>query len=224
MSAEQGLRSSEPRDLVLWPAIITLGVTLLRFAGEMLQWSPRFFNREAGGAGAIIGIVWLIPIFGIYFAFRLSREGAGPASVGRALGYALLALAANTALGFGAFAVIKSPVAQLVVFAATSWLALMIARPGWPSLWRLLLVYALSARVPVVFVMALSIFGALDTHYAKPRPDFPPMGPTGLFFWTALLPQLSIWIYLTVVGGLLFGALAAPLARRRPAVAAEASA
>lgn len=136
MSAQQGMRSSEPRDLVLWPVIITLAVTLLRFAGEMLQWSPSFFSREAGGAGAIIGIVWLIP----------------------------------------------------------------------------------------VFVMALSIFGGLDTHYAKPRPDFPPMGPAGLFFWTALLPQLSIWIYLTVVGGLLFGALGAPLAGRRPTLAAEASA
>jgi hypothetical protein len=39
------------------------------------------------------------------------------------------------------------------------------------------------------------------------------MGPLGLFFWTALLPQLSVWIYLTVVGGLIVGALAAPLAR-----------
>jgi hypothetical protein len=34
------------------------------------------------------------------------------------------------------------------------------------------------------------------------------MGPLGLFLWTALLPQLTVWIYLTVVGGLLFGALA----------------
>jgi hypothetical protein len=40
------------------------------------------------------------------------------------------------------------------------------------------------------------------------------MGPTGLFLWTALLPQMTIWIYLTVVGGLLFGALAIGVRRQ----------
>jgi uncharacterized integral membrane protein len=39
------------------------------------------------------------------------------------------------------------------------------------------------------------------------------MGSWGLFFWTALLPQMSIWIYLTVVGGLIFGALAVGVRR-----------
>ena len=84
----------------------------------------------------------------------------------------------------------------------------------------MLLVYAVSARLPVLLIMFASIFGGLDTHYAKPRPDFPPMGPWGLFFWTALLPQLSVWIYLTVVGGLVFGCLAAFLARGRGAAPA----
>jgi hypothetical protein len=212
--------SGRIRDLILWPALLTLGVTVLRFAGEMLQWSPRFFSREAGGAGAIVGIVWLIPVFGAYFAVRLARAGSGPSGAGRAFGMALLAFALNTALGFGSFLLLKSPVAQLAAFTATSWLALLIARSGWPGLWRVLLAYALSARIPVLLLMAVSIFGGLDTHYAKPRPDFPPMGPLGLFFWTALLPQLSIWIYLTVVGGMLFGAPAAALARRGPKVAA----
>lgn len=223
MTAEHRISGSELRDLVMWPALVTLAVTLLRFAGEMLQWSARLFSREAGGAAALVGIVWLIPIFGVYFAVRLSRAGAGPASVGRALAFALLAFALNTALGFGAFAAFKSPVAQLAVFTATSWLALILARPGWPELWRVLLAYALCARIPVLLLMLVSIFGGLDTHYAKPRPDFPAMGPAGLFFWTAVLPQLSIWIYLTIVGGLLFGALAVPLIRRRPAAAAAAS-
>jgi len=58
-------------------------------------------------------------------------------------------------------------------------------------------------------VMFLAIFLGWDSHYAKPRPDFPPMGPWGRFAWTALLPQMSLWIYLTVVGGILFGAIAA---------------
>jgi hypothetical protein len=172
-----------------------------------------YFSREAGGGAALVGIVWLIPVFGAYFAWRLCRQGAGPASVWRALGLAVLAFVVNTALGFAAFSLVPSPVGQLALFALTSWLAILMARPAWPALWRVLMAYALTARLPVLLVMLWSIFGGLDTHYAKPRPDFPPMGPLGVFLWTALLPQLSVWIYLTVVGGLIVGALAAPLAR-----------
>ncbi len=201
--------------LVLVPALLTLAVTALRLAGEMQGWSDRLFNREAGGGGALVGIVWLIPLFGIYFGLRLARAGLGPVRAGRALSFALLAFALNTGLGFATFATLPSPVAQLGVFAVTSWVAILVARPGWPALWRVLLAYAFAARVPVLVVMLFAIFGGWDSHYAKPRPDFPAMGPWGLFFWTALLPQLSVWIYLTVVGGMLFGALAAALHRAR---------
>jgi len=205
--------------LVLVPAILTLAVTLLRLAGELMHWSPSLFNRDAGGGGALVGIVWLIPIFGMYFALKLAAGGEGPASVGKALGWAALALVLNIALGFGSFAVVKSPVAQLGIFPLPSWLAIFAARPGWPALWRVLLAYGFTARIPVLAIMFLAIFGGWDSHYAKPRPDFPAMGPWGLFFWTALLPQFSVWIYLTVAGGLLFGALAVGIRRlmSRPA-------
>ena len=199
--------------LVLFPAILTLAVTLLRLAGELMQWSPSLFNRDAGGGGALVGIVWLIPIFGMYFGLKLAAAGAGPMSIGKALGWAALAFVLNTALGFGSFAVVKSPVAQLGIFTLTSWLAIFVARPAWPALWRVLLAYGFAARIPVLLIMFLAIFGGWDSHYAKPRPDFPAMGPWGLFFWTALLPQFSVWIYLTVVGGLLFGALAVGIRR-----------
>jgi hypothetical protein len=199
--------------LILVPALITLAITMLRLAGELSGWSPSLFNRDAGGGGALVGIVWLIPVFGIYFALRLVRAGAGPDGVGKALGWAGIAFVLNTALGFGSFALVKSPVGQLAIFTVTSWLAIAVARPGWPALWRVLLAYGFAARIPVLVVMFLSIFLQWDTHYAKPRPDFPPMGSWGLFFWTALLPQLSVWIYLTVVGGMLFGALSVGIRR-----------
>jgi hypothetical protein len=208
------------RGLILWPALVTLAVTLLRLVGELLQWSPRFFSREAGGGAALVGIVWLVPVFGAYFALRLCREGEAPPSAGRAAGLAFLALVVNIALAAGAFSVVKSPVGQLAIFTMTSWLTLLIARPAWPALWRVLLAYALCARLPVLVVMAVSIFGGLDTHYAKPRPDFPPMGPMGIFFWTALLPQLSFWIWFTVVFGIIAGAIVARLVRRPVASAA----
>lgn len=197
------------RRLILVPALITLAVTLARLAGELAGGPDSWFSREAGGKAAWVGIVWLIPLFGIYFGLRLARAGRGPESKRRAFAFAILAFFLNTALGFAAFATVRSPVAQLAVFALTSWIAVAVARPGWPELWRVLLAYGVAARVPVLVVMLLSIFGGWDTHYAKPRPDFPAMGPWGLFFWTALLPQLSVWIYLTIVGGMIFGALAA---------------
>jgi hypothetical protein len=199
--------------MILVPALLTLAVTLVRLIGELSQWSPSLFNREPGGPGALVGIVWLIPLFGIWFAIVLERAGAGPERIGKALGWAGLALVLNTALGFGSFALFRSPVVQLGVFTLLSWLAIAVAQPGWPALWRALVAYGLAARIPVLVVMFLSIFLGWDTHYAKPRPDFPPMGRWGLFFWTALLPQLSLWIYLTVVAGMLFGALAVGLRR-----------
>ena len=200
--------------LVLVPAVITLAVTLLRLTGELLGWSPALFSRAAGGAAALVGIVWLVPVFGVYFGWRLAQAGEAPPSPWRAVGWALLAFAGHIVLLIALFSFFRPPVVQLGILVVTSWLFTVLARRGWPELWRVLLAYAAAARVPVVVVMFLSIFGGWDTHYAKPRPDFPPMGDAGLFFWTALLPQLGVWIWFTVVVGLLFGALAAAVRRR----------
>jgi hypothetical protein len=193
--------------LAFVPALITLGVTLLRLAGELLHWSPTLFNRDPGGGGALVGIVWLIFAFGIYFALRLLAAGEAPAALGPAFGWPALGFAINTAVFVGVIALMPTdPVTQLGVFFVGSGVAIGVARRGWPALWRVLLAYGFLARIPVLLVMFLSIFGGWDTHYAKPRPDFPAMGPWGLFFWTALLPQLGIWIYLTVVFGMLMAA------------------
>jgi len=194
--------------MVLVPALITLAITLLRLVGELSRWSPSLFNREPGGLGALVGIVWLIPVFGIYFALALAREGERPPSIGRAIGWAALAFLLNTGVLIASVKLFPaSPVAQLAIFTLGSWLAIALARLGWPALWRVLLAYGLAARIPVLIVMFLAIFLGWDSHYAKPRPDFPPMGHWGLFFWTAFLPQMSVWIYLTIVGGMIFGAI-----------------
>jgi hypothetical protein len=202
------------RRLFVVATIVTLAVTLLRLVGELARWSPALFNREAGGPGALIGIVWLIPVFGVLFALRLAGDGQGPPSLAKAFGWAVLAVVVNMALAVASFKLFpKSPPAQLAIFGVGSWIAIALARAAWPALWRVLLAYGLAARIPVVVVMFLAIFLGWDSHYAKPRPDFPPMGPWGLFAWTALLPQMSFWIYLTVVGGILFGAIAAGVRR-----------
>jgi hypothetical protein len=71
------------KQLILVPAIISLAVTLLRLVGELYNWTPMFFDASAGGGGALVGISWLVPIFGIYFAWKLARSGNGPASAAR---------------------------------------------------------------------------------------------------------------------------------------------
>ena len=202
------------RRLFVVATVVTLVVTLLRLAGELARWSPALFNRDAGGPGALVGIVWLIPVFGVLFALRLARDGEGPPGLAKAFGWAILAFVVNVALGVASVKLFPtSPTAQLAVFGVASWIAIVLARSAWPALWRVLLAYGLAARIPVIVIMFLAIFLGWDSHYAKPRPDFPPMGPWGLFGWTALLPQMSLWIFLTVVGGILFGAIAVGMRR-----------
>src|SRR2546428_1932876 len=77
-------------SLILIPAVITFAIPLLRLFGELQNWSPRFFSRQAGGAGAIVGIVWLVPVFGVYFARKLLAVGEGPAGGGPPLRPGLL--------------------------------------------------------------------------------------------------------------------------------------
>src|SRR5262249_3685475 len=73
-------------------AILTLAVTLLRLYGELQGWSPVFFNRDAGGPLSIVGIAWLVPLFGIWFSMRLCDQGRGPKSKALALTVSIVAL------------------------------------------------------------------------------------------------------------------------------------
>jgi len=57
--------------LILAPAIITLGITLLRLCAEFVDLPAWLANKGPGGVGALIGISWLPPILGIYFAIKL---------------------------------------------------------------------------------------------------------------------------------------------------------
>ena len=54
-------------SLVRVPVLITLGVTLLRLLGALGGLPDALVNRAPGGTGAIIGIVWLAPIFAVWF-------------------------------------------------------------------------------------------------------------------------------------------------------------
>jgi hypothetical protein len=208
------------RSLILVPAIITLAVTLFRLAGELARWSPTFFNREPGGPGAIVGIVWLVPIFGIYFALKLLRMGHTPARPGMALLLALVSFVVLPITFATAQRINKGPIATTVVIAIGSVIAASIAWKAWPTLSRVLFAYALAARIPVAIVMLLAILGNWGTHYDLGPPSLAEMGPVVKWFWIGLLPQLTFWIAFTLSVGSLFGSLTALALRRRMVPAA----
>lgn len=204
------------KKLILVPALITLAVTLLRLTGELLHWSPTLFNPEPGGGGALVGIAWLVPIFGAYFGWTLARAGQGPVAVGKAIGYSFLGLAILPAIGFLAVKAGMSPQAfsTFAVFIALAIAGAVIASRAWPELGRTLLAYALAARIPVILVMLAAILGNWGTHYDVAPPDFPAMSPLAKWALIGLLPQATIWIWFTIAVGAVCGSIAAAVARR----------
>ncbi len=212
------------RRLVMVPALVTLGVTLLRLFGELLDWAPALFSRQAGGGGALVGIAWLVPVFGVVFAFQLARAGAAAPRVGPAFGLTLGAFALMPGLGFVAARLgLATPgqfsISGLVLFALFSLVGLFVGLRAWPALGRVLLAYGVAARVPVVVVMLLAMLGDWKTHYDAPAPGMPEMGVFAKWFLIGLVPQLTIWLWFTVVFGTFFGLLAWLVVGRRRAAA-----
>jgi hypothetical protein len=200
--------------LILVPALITLAVTVLRLVGELMRWSPTFFSREAGGAGAIVGIVWLVPVFGVYFARKLLAAGLGPAGAGRALGQAFLGLLFVPAAIFAAQAMKLPFLAVLPLLAVASLAAAFVAFRGWPALGRVLGAYALAARIPVAALMLVAMMANWGTHYEAGPPDLPPMGLLTKWIAIGLVPQLTLWVAFTIVIGTIFGSVAAMIGGR----------
>src|SRR5688572_29467665 len=124
--------------MVFWPAVVTLVITLLRLTGELLHWSPLLFNRQAGGGGALVGISWLPPVFGILFAIQLVRAGHGPRSGGRAIAMAVLGVVVVVGImaGAGALGLMEGnqfSVLALAVFTSAIAIGAAIAWSGWPA-------------------------------------------------------------------------------------------
>jgi hypothetical protein len=195
------------KSLVMMPALVTLAVTLFRLAGELLGWSPTFFSRQAGGAGAVVGIIWLVFVFGFYFAWKLAQSGSAPRAL-PVIGHSLLAVA--VAIGSAALArsLNMAQLNQFLVILVACCLAAWIAHRAWPALGRTLLIYGLAARVPVILVMLVAILGNWGTHYDVVPPNFPEMAPLPKWFFIGVLPQLFLWIPATMFLGALTGGIA----------------
>lgn len=213
-------------QLILIPSVITLALTLLRLVGELQHWPTVLFNRAAGGGGAIIGITWLVFVFGAYFALKLAGAGEAPTSAGRAIGFAILGL---VLMSGGAFLIAPAD-ATHITFPGKEIVGLVLMVGGaalpflaWRALSKVLLAYGYAARIPVLIIMYFSIKGNWDTHYS--------LGPPGVVFpsfWSkfiqiAVLPQMIMWIAFTIVAGSLAGGIAVLATRRRKDTAEQAA-
>ncbi len=213
--AKRGPRLTTGR-LILWPAIFTLALTLLRLVGDLKRWPMPWFNSAAGGAGALVGIVWLPLILGPYFAFRVRFEIISPRSMGKWVGYAVLGLAvslagllASRAPGMAPFTRLAVPVLGLALGAAIQYAV-------WPELIKVLLAYGYAARIPVVVVAFLAMRYNWATHYNASPPFLPEMSFWPKFLIAVVFPQLVGWVGYTVVAASMTGAFASGLLRRHP--------
>jgi hypothetical protein len=207
--------SLSTKRLILVPAIISLAVTALRLVGELEHWSKTYFNTEVGGGGAIIGITWLAPLFGMYFAIRLAAR-EGPRSALRAIGFGLLGGVIMVGSVPAQRLVFPSPPsfqARLLYIWAMFALAGLVTLPGWPRLWKTLLAYAYAVRIPVVIIMFFAFRGAWGTHYDALPSDFTGTSLISKWLWLGFFPQLILWVGYTLASGMLFGGIAGAVAR-----------
>jgi len=211
-------KSMSIASLVSIPALITLGITILRLVGELEHWPKPWFSAAAGGGGAIIGISWLPIIFGPYFALKLAGAGDRPSSLGKAAGFAVLGLVVFFLAAFW-FAAVYAHLTYLVLVAFLLMLiSAFIPGIGWRELGNTLLAYAFAARIPVLIVMFFAMRGnggqGWGTHYDAVAPTFAHASFAKKFLYTAFVPQMSLWIGWTVVLGAVFGVIFAAVFRR----------
>jgi hypothetical protein len=209
--------------LLLFAGGVTLAVTLLRLYGELNHWDPRYFGNDGRGGGAIVGISWLIGVFGFWFGARLARGGAAPARRGRTLLLHVIAIALvvgailfNSKVMQPDAATFDGLRSRVVFMAIASGVATLIAIAAWPRLGFINLAYGLLARVPVVVVTYIACDRQWGTHYEVLGQPNLAVEPAAKLFWLSFV-QLTLWPAATVLLGGLAGSLAALLFRGKRA-------
>jgi hypothetical protein len=192
-------------------AVITLGVSLLRYYGELQQWNPTVFNRDGGGGMAPLGIAWLVIPFGFWFGRLLARAGHGPAQRGRAALWCVLAFLLVVGLFAAVVKLMPYSRTRAVVLSVGACAIGLLAFRAWPRAWLANVAYGLLARIPVVVLQYVSSEKAQDTHYAKG----PPGAPAEDLLFLLTTAQLTVWpfAYTAILGGL-FAALGAMTVRK----------
>lgn len=202
--------------LIMYPALITLGVTLLRLVGELLHWSSILFSRVEGGGAAIIGISWLPIIFGPYFAVKLFDRNLRPASHTKTILFALAGFVVLLCGGVVAFAPVVHFSGRILVGLLLMVGAAALQYLPWRELAQTLISYAYLARVPVVIVMFFAMRGHWGTHYDAVVPPFDQLPFWTKYLYMAVAPQLIMWVVYTMTLGALVGGIYVAVVRRQP--------
>jgi hypothetical protein len=191
---------------MIWvPALISLGITLLRLTGELRHWSAQWFSPETSGTDPhgvswIIGITWLAVPFGVYFAMKLALLGRGPRSAGKVIWFGVSGLILVFCSRF-LFTLFPGHFPVILIPLWLCWTAAAVLQYfAWPALFKTLLAYGLAARVPVAIIMFLAMLGNWGTHYdyvGTPLQFSMPLIPR--YFWLAFFPQLVAWPSVTMM-------------------------
>jgi hypothetical protein len=207
--------------LILVPSLITLAVTLLRLTGELRHWPAKWFSPETGGirpsgVSWIVGITWPALLFGVYFSLKLIQNGQKLQSPVRA--------AVFSGLGILIFLIFQ-PVVRFICnalgigfpeYLILVWflwaLAGILQYFAWPALFKVLLLYAYAARIPVAAIMFFAMLGHWGTHYDYVGMQIPLTG-LSRYLWLAFFPQLVGWVGFTVTFGSVAGILAILITR-----------
>ena len=160
-----------------------------------------------------------MPVVGFVFGWMLYRRGLQPPAPSRAIGLPAAALLLPFALVW-----LAGRMHPLELDRAPRRLGSGVARercrgrPGVAGTGRLLALYALLARLPVVIVMAAAMRFEWGTHYDALPPGFPSSMPLlQRWFWLGVVPQATIWVAFTIAVGTLCGLLGWHAARYRDA-------
>ena len=201
--------------LISVPALFTIAVTALRLAGELLRWPKPLVNSDVCGK-AILGVIWLVPIFGTYFAVKLSRAADAPQRFARPVVFAISALAFKLAgtLIMESHGMTYAP--RLSMNFIVTLIGLVLSAVAWPTLSKALLVYGYLSRIPVAIVQYLAMRGRWGTHYDALDPGFPPIGFWPTFLRVSFVPNIFFMeAYTVIVGALIGTAVVAILGRVR---------
>jgi hypothetical protein len=201
--------------IIVFPALLTFAVTILRLTGELQHWSAKWFSPETGGitpAGVswIFGITWLAAPFGSYFGIKLMRSGHKPNSRGKTFTFAALGIVIFLTYSFAVRFIcnlLNIGFPEYLIFVWFFWaLAGGLQYFAWPELFKVLLAYAYAARIPVAVIMGFAMLGHWGTHYDYVGIQIP---LTGLprYLWLAFFPQLVGWVGFTVTLGSVAGVL-----------------
>jgi len=197
--------------IVVAPPLIAIAVTLARLTGELHHWPKPLVNADVCGK-AILGVVWLVPVFSIYFAMKLWPSRQPPrlnAAIALAAGGLLLKLAGTYIMERQGPYLVRMSLNFAVTF-----IGLLLQFLAWPALAKILLVYGYLSRIPVAIVQFLAMRGAWGTHYDAIDPGFPKIGFWPTYLRVAFVPNIFFMEAYTVIAGVLIGSVACALVRR----------